>query len=144
MCLLYYLRSLVYEVRKDRAEKKEKRGTLKSFWKGNDMVIFIRVKRSLQAKEATGGQEEAGVREEAEASGRRLLQRPGEKRQWPWLWDGEARLNLSLCFIHPFSMCLGAGSTPAAGRPQWTKPCEVPALLEKKQIQNKGGKCRAC
>lgn len=67
--LLYYLRSLVYKVRKDRGKKKEKRGTIKSFQKGNDMVIFIREERSLWPKEAAGGQEEAGLREEAEGSG---------------------------------------------------------------------------
>lgn len=64
--LLCYLGSLVFKVGKDRVKKKEERGTVKSFQKGNDMVIFVTEERSLWAKEAARGQEEAGVREEAE------------------------------------------------------------------------------
>lgn len=68
-------------------QEKEKRGTVKSFQKGDYILVILIIKeRSLWAKE------EAGVK-------KRLLQCPGKKRRWQWLLDGEEKLVLILLYL---------------------------------------------
>lgn len=75
------------------------------------MVIYIIEERSRWAREAARGQEEAGVREEAEGSGKRLRREDSgcdfSKERWGW-----SRASASL--THPVPI-LWAGSTPVAG-----------------------------